>query len=576
MIKKTYLKKIILSFLSSLTSEKTFDGAEGNLRTIFNNAKLQQKDAKGKNVESATLVRKCLSEFLTVVSDFWNCNEHLYQLESRIVSCLNSIKGALQLPIKVNNSNKPLYLTSTLVFQMGVILLMLVERFKPVQLETSDQNHLLQRASIGFTLNFFYYIVSANTNKIRSYKVVEDRPRSENSTPESRENVFSKNANLASKRALARVRRRRPQVRFDNNSDAVLIEDEECDLNELEETAMSAIDALEMSSDLSQTGSLCDNYEEEDESTNSMATSEDESSQPCSQQNLSGFKPSENVQTFTIRKLLIHFYYESNLPTVKILCNWLMSNPIIIRQNVDVLGSLLTALVDLFNSLLELEEKAIAFNPDYEKLRFSNNWTQKYPLSADIALIGFQQLASFHKRHVDFSRHANHTLSDDEMGFLCIQGVVSFGHFLTDGLGRTKVMYDFLTKKFYIIDSDQLALNVKLTPPSEDSLLDQKFSQPSLLFSDTSFQQTTEQLFNNSNKCPPDSSQAKTAFDFNNSNFLNKHFSMLGDFNRQMNEEIMPNMSHLWLDSNDNQITTDPSAPLSKPKDFCSQALTSA
>lgn len=546
----------------SLTSSKAFDGAENNLRAILKKSKTQPIFINSPKQDAGHGVQKCYGDFLAVIGDFWDRCEHPLKLESSMVNSLESIRKAIELPITLKVAPRPSYLHSEAIFRMGAMLLMLIERFKVANESASELNLLFHGASVAFTLNFFYYIANANVKFFDMIKIADV--------------IDSKflDSNDGHNRFVSSFRldrsRRKTLFRTPNAAGSTLLSLEDSDLNDLEETALSTIDALEMSSDMSESGSLYEPFEDGD-SNNSQNTSEDDQSQPCSQSNSSTEVQPQLLldTTFTIQKALSLVNLESSLPTIKILCNWLMCNSAKMSQYFDRMELLFGELVALFNLLLEIETKALDSNHLYQKFKCNDDtWKQAYPLSVDLAMIGFRQLTDFQSVHLDFvdGLKTAERLSEDERGFVCIQSVLAFGHYLAQNCFQSNVKFDSVRNRFYI---------ACLTDPD----CNQNQVQPSII---------GQNHKSNATKSDRDSMRTRqdapigvqvpivrTAFDFENSNFLSKHFAMFGA-KSTLNDNIIPNMAHLWLDSNDNQIKQDSkTASLGKPKDFCSHALTS-
>lgn len=149
-----------------------------------------------------------------------------------------------------------------------------------------------------------------------------------------------------------------------------------------------------------------------------------------------------------MKSALAHVYTKTFLPTVKILCDWLLSNGDIIASNLQSFCSFYSELGELVSLLTELKRVAetldkLAINGDTDSnchpiLNSNNsnsselyrhkfdgpNWKQKYPISCDYPLLDIEPLKNVHQLNIDFSYLKR--LDDTEAGFLTIECLIAF------------------------------------------------------------------------------------------------------------------------------------------------------
>lgn len=484
-----------------LSCEKPYDNAEANLKHIFNMSKslMSELSILNNNSECVYLVKKCIVEFIHLINIFWFKTDDLYQLESLIGCTLNTFNQAIQLKSKPTNARKPTYLSPEIVFQLTVILIIINQNFKEKSFQGDKLSTTLNSASIGFVLNYLYYLINVMNKKIKEKNIVEKS--SSISNKENKSNGFIKRSSLFKLRRKANVKL--------SNEDSLysVLDDEEDDLNELEETALSTIDALEMSSDLSETGSFCD----EEESSNSfLTTSDDEDGSQLSQHNLNNSSSNTVSITYEIGRFLAYLYNESILPSIKLLIDWLTINEHLFDTYYQAFDSLFGNFVDLLNILIDLEEKALKSNENLTKFRYTYNWKQDYPLSVDISVMNLDTFKDYHKINLDMDKKINSNLTEEESGFLCIQSILAFGHHITGNLSKYRIEYNHTSNKFILLDKNDIKLNG--------------------LTADNQLRQTNDHLF-----------------DFGSPTIMKNNF--IGNFIAdQINNDIIPNVSHLWLD----------------------------
>lgn len=166
-----------------------------------------------------------------------------------------------------------------------------------------------------------------------------------------------------------------------------------------------------------------------------------------------------NVNEFTTTMAFI--YSKTYLPTIKIFCDWLLSNGNIIDLNLPSFQSFHNELEELVRYLKDLRTLADKRDESYttkittvstvgqdvaalSNLSTSNQeeisqiythifdgpaWIQKYPLSCDHPLHNLSPLKNVHESNIDFKYSTD--LDDSESGFVTIQCIEAFCYALT-------------------------------------------------------------------------------------------------------------------------------------------------
>ena len=495
-------------YLRSLNCRRPFETAETNLKYIFSVSKSSMNEIgimNDNNSECVLLVKKCLIEFIHLINLFWFETSDLDALTNFIGATLNTFNQAIQLKVKPTSARKPTYLSSESVFQLTVIVIILNHKFQAKSLQGDKLHSTLNSITIGFAVNFLFYLINAMIKQVKETNIVEKQPVAK----ESRLNGIKENG-YAKKSSLFRLRRK-ATIRMSNENEDSLFDmlDDEDDLNELEETALSTIDALEMSSDMSETGSdICGSDEDESTSNSFLTTSDDEGS--SSQHNSNNSSNNRVSTSYEIACFLAHLYNESILPSIKLLSDWLLINEHLFTAYHQAFDALFNNYVELLNLLLELEEKALRSNEKLAKFKYDQPaWRQLYPLSVDISVANLAAFKEYHRVNLDFEQLLNSNMSEEESGFLCLQSIVAFGHRVKGGLSKHRIQFDPAANKFNSVDKSQI---------------------------------------NGYDNPAPSNEIIANGFDFGSPTTLKD--SLIPDFGRdlQLKDTFIQSVSHLWLD----------------------------
>lgn len=571
----------VCNYMRCSLRAKPFEGAEGNMMKIFELNDRFYDDishndhaisfakvisSKDPSLAAESLVRAVIVIFIKVVSDIRAAICHDVdkgQLENIIQETrlfFENLREALELepipfieshgenehgfaPISSgsNNSRRLRYVSPTIMYELCSISLMLIAECQkrrvtrattldPVQDNLMDLVNTLALNLLHYATTKCYKMVIAKVQELRirrseSNTCNESMMRSScsNNSVRSSENINSMSDSV-SKRNKSRIRQRRAVANFadDNKSSAKPqnCHSDDSDLSELEETALSTIDALDISSgmseevdheaiDLIDLSSASDEELSARESRRKLIGSAISLRGDCGlskpavrqtrSQNYDMLRLGENVHSSSslpvpdlltgdnlneamsesidlvgfndngsdkgliqddslrhsykisdesdFESVMSHIYSQTYLPTVKILCDWLLTDSMVISSNLpsfrefcDELDEMVVSLNDLkkLTSIRETCNISIRDSSDEEKisdspiLRHSYNgpdWTQRYPLSCDHPLFYLGPLKSVHERNIDFTYPEE--LTSSESGFITIQCVIAFSHALS-------------------------------------------------------------------------------------------------------------------------------------------------
>lgn len=433
-------------------------------------------------------------------------------------------------------SDKPRYVTPTIMYEFCSVSMMLLAKARrkynnPQVCPNASEDAVINAINI-IALNLLHYSTSKCQRMIMS-KVHELRVRrqevidkvsgnNQKSELNSRWDassdslrsleILNSTSESANKKTLSRLKQRKAAMNYSSHwrPKAIILHSEEMDISELEETALSTIDALDIGSDISNSSKeqhedLIDlgssssddtslvrvrdrsnslsrtdlavqrprlfirstrsqNYEREknpgvsnssaipdlltgevqnDYVSKSTITSKSSVNSSCDSdtQEHENFLELESSpsEPSIYESALAHLYLNTYLPSIKILCDWLLSNGDIIGSNLQSFCSFYSELNDLVSMMNELKKVADSLESvqstisdrcgDTYKHSFDGSeWRQKFPLSCDFPLVGLDPLKNVHDLNVDFSY--SRELNDSEAGFITVQCISAFFHTL--------------------------------------------------------------------------------------------------------------------------------------------------
>ncbi|XP_015784077.1 protein SMG5 [Tetranychus urticae] len=510
-------------YMRCLMSDKPFDGAEGNLKRILMSAPRFLAEEMNKNRDTdEEIVKKCIIQLLIVANHIFNDSSSKSEMEvaNAIQEFLTTFTLALNLSPKARTPHKPTYLDPALIFEMGTMSLMFINYLRANGIGSG----IYYSASVALALNFLLLNVNAFLvrfkDKIDALNVSQKPTAISNGSGSGAPSSSKENSpEFSPRRTLSRLRRRKAAITYENIDTYLLdFDEDDSELSELEETALSTIDALEISSDISETGSVCDEGY-------TLKSSDDEDSQTVhsnSDEQVT-LKSHANVE-----EVLRYLYCETSLPTIKTLCDWLRVDQKLVAFSAESINGLFSQFAEMLNILKDVEIKALASNTKLERLKYTDpNWTQKYPLTSDMNLLKFKLLDKFQSSSLDIQKY-NENMDAEEMGFLTLECIISFGHFLTNNMNKSQLSYDVATRSFKYDETTEMK-TAKL--PRNSSAMSNGVKNYSRKME--SISQDDEFMTNG---------KSKWNFEGNEMNS-----SQGNDLSKQ--KQVMRNMAHLWLKS---------------------------
>ncbi|XP_054159127.1 nonsense-mediated mRNA decay factor SMG5-like [Oppia nitens] len=435
-------------YIRCLMCDKPFEGAESNMKRLFeNNEKLlnEMKSNTETSDESFMIIKQSIVFFLKLCNDIWFFKESDNHFTQNIVSLfqqtLHSLKLSFNLQSKLTTEQMPTYMTPTTTFEMSVILLLIINRVQQIEINKSPLNgNQLLSFILTFLVNYLMTIVSSSHQNLKN-KLGLNPFNSMNEVLNTTPKVSKENTpDLSPRRVLSRLRRRKAAINYEDKN-ALSIDDDDSELSELEETALSTIDVLEIGSDLSDSNDDSDSYGLDV----TIVSSDDENPLP---QKLNAMK-TINTPLMPSEDMLIYIINESFLPTIKVIVEWLRYNPNTLTLISDEFQLCLEEFINFINTLITIEQKILQRFPNLLELKcFEVNWKQKYPLDSDLNLSNVDCLKTmFDSICFDIKK----SLNNNEKGFLCIESLIAFTHYLCDANNCQNVYgisYDMNDKRF--------------------------------------------------------------------------------------------------------------------------------
>jgi len=412
--------------------------------------------------------------------------------------------------------SKPRFITPTIMYEFSSIAIMLIAKCQQDQRSIPSMNRTQLTKTIA--LNLLHYATTRCHRMIVSRVQYIRMARIESShavepPPGSSLRDIAGNSSLGSQRSCDNIHSssefsRRNQSRLRKKKAASNYSDEknrfsstnDSDMSELEETALSTIDALDISSEMSEDDdyqdlinldsssgedNLCQlsrpairasrshNYEmgqskkfldnrQDFPNALDLVTGDLEFHRdrprndivvPPLREQIPNLRkrPVSDQMSHRLDSALEYLYLHTYLPTIKILFDWLLSNVDVIDSNLESFinfNNELANITQLLNEIIKLSTTREA-SMDIRKLqtdvstpvyshRFDNpDWVQKFPLSCDFPLCHIGPLKNVHDINIDFN--CSHELNDAESGYLTAQCVLAFSHALESFLNNKTI-----------------------------------------------------------------------------------------------------------------------------------------
>lgn len=619
----------IFNYICCCMRLRPFEGGEGNIRKIFDASRkafndMSQKlpfstvaevfSCKDPSYGAELLMQKVIVVYINLISDLWNAittdksqaTNNLVSPDDVVVKTkifFEHFREALELeplppfvsanyneqpltPILggFSNPQKPKYISPTIMFEFCCIPVMMSAKCQRIEASTTVQQPPIDAHYVDLintlALNLLHYAV-ATCKKVFINKIQEFRIRQAH-TSEARLKPCVKHcrslersspafSESSAKLSLSKQRQKKA-TRFFNDASLVKKKEsvrtyDDSDMSELEETALSTIDALDIGSDMSESveaqvsdlidfgsssedvSGCFDNLNVIDSHSAKKLRNDNHNSDSClttnvnnefenlscklatptlhqdvskipdlltgefvnheqptmrsvnkssfaiSQTNLvidsPAFTPecskmnislqassltdlddnsSSSKKLGELKNSVIFVYTKTYLPSIKIFCDWLLTNGEIITSNIDSFGTFkndLNNLVRLLKEFLRLsdddrrscdmnistdlnqtEKNACLSSQKLPSINGCNDlifkhvysgpsWVQKYPLSIDQPLIGLASLKTVHDLNIDFS--ISQSLNEAESGFLTVQCIEAFSRALATFLDNKQM-----------------------------------------------------------------------------------------------------------------------------------------
>lgn len=547
----------VCNYMRCCLRPKPFERAEGNMVKIFELNKKQHDElnigvhilkvsevmaSKDPAREAELLVKAAIVTFLKLASELWfaigdNLSDDLQNfVVDETQRFFEILREAIELdpivPLAETDfidlefkptpdgpcglDDRPRYISSTIMYEFCSVSIMLIARRKKQTLqENSPKKSTVSNSTINdnitdlvntLALNLLHYATSKCQkmiiSKIQELRVsLRETSSAKNlmAVPSSEVNLRNSSpisSDAASRRALSRLRQKRAATNYSGDADRNRLSftrDNDSDLSELEETALSTIDALEISSEMSDgaegraddlinldsssdDGALMknsislallskpalrptrsQNYERDkkckflmNDSCSSLPVPDlltGDLAETSLGTNLSLYQdfsasPSEfegerhgGSTLTTVETILAYVYNQTYLPTMKVFFDWLLSDVAIIDSNLESFNSYHIELVNTVNllvelkRLIELDDKEVNKGEVYKHSYSGPEWIQRYPLSCDLPFINLSPMKGVHDANIDFG--IQRELNDSESGFVTIECILGFSHALT-------------------------------------------------------------------------------------------------------------------------------------------------
>ncbi|KAL0270450.1 UNVERIFIED_CONTAM: hypothetical protein PYX00_007862 [Menopon gallinae] len=166
-----------------------------------------------------------------------------------------------------------------------------------------------------------------------------------------------------------------------------------------------------------------------------------------------------NTKKLDLKELFNFLSQQDILKPVKILFDWLMCNPEVLKTSVKNNKTLLTKIVTLLN-LIKYENDLIL-----RDMRNHKNSESNIPLSEDIITRGLSMLRESQEK-LDWDFHKTNTLSAREELLLRLLRLVEFGHFLVKQ-EETGIVYDKVNHLFFIAGQNGVTNSLGLVNEKE-------------------------------------------------------------------------------------------------------------
>lgn len=445
----------VYHYMRCLGCVHIFEGTENNLLRLFEkNSYIVEKipiDRNNIKQEPSEHIKHLIARFMLLVDIlyFEKKGTHIHSLCHQVLldfqSCLSYPK-----PVASESGDSPVdsestdndsltalsYLNSDTVFKMIIICLMCI-----IKLQKTESQQLSSLKA--FLLAIYSQLIQNVIDHIEGSVFNMSLP-----SPE----TVLQNGDAKSKRSISKLRRRK----LKNDSD-------DSDLSE-SEVSFSSSSESELHSDLSENEVIFSSGDESDDENktdksakvngtdsvivNGKNDSQSETSEVINEQNEIE-DPVKKVKRMDPMDLLEIVAEEGMLQSIKILCDWLIGDIIVLKEcgnSSQILLRKITQLLNLINidtssgKMKSIKLKSEALHKDYRKI----------PLPEDVILKGIPILQTVHDK-INWN-YLNSCIIEPKEEALCrVNKLVAFGHFLVN-INETGINYDKKQKCFTIAE----------------------------------------------------------------------------------------------------------------------------
>ncbi|GLV31698.1 Smg5 nonsense mediated mRNA decay factor [Carabus blaptoides fortunei] len=441
----------VYHYMRCLSCTHIFEGTENNLLRLFEkNSYAVEKipiDASNIKQEPSEHIKHLFARFMLLVDIlyFEKKGTHIHSLCHQVLldfqSCLSypkpvaSESGDSSVDTQSDNDSFS-YLNSDTVFKMVIICLMCITKLQKTE---SQQLSSLK----AFLLAIYSQLIQNVIDHIEGSVFNMSLP-----SPE----TVLQNGDVKGKRSISKLRRRK----LKNDSD-------DSDLSE-SEVSFSSSSASELNSDLSENEVIFSSGDESDDENkkhktpkvngtdsviaNGKSDSQSDTNEVINEQN-EVEDPVKKVKRMDPIDLLEIVAEEGMLQSIKILCDWLIGDIVVLKECGNSSQILLRKIIQLLN-LINIDmtgAKLKCIKLKSEALQKDHN---QIPLPEDVILKGVPILQTVHDQ-VNWNYLNSNIIEPKEEALLRVNKLVAFGHFLVD-INETGINYDNKQKCFTITE----------------------------------------------------------------------------------------------------------------------------
>lgn len=445
-------------YIRCLDCRHVFEGTENNLLRLFEKNATSEKNIPNEMnslLEPTEHIKRLVVRYLSLVDIFYFEKKRInlpilcHQVLLDLQNCLSFSKPvdseSSESPIDnesfdVDSLTTPVYLNSDIIFKMVVICLMCIIKLKK---SDSQQLSMIKAFLLAMYSQLIQNIIDRIEGSVFNISISTATKK-------------LKNGELK-KKGIAKLRRR------------VKESSEDSDLSESE---LSFEDTITESSEESDNVSVCSDDSDINPADPAVEIkiNGDGDNHVDTKIIKNSIDPVKKVRRMDPNDLLEIVAEEGLLQSIKILCDWLMSDVSVIRDCGNSSQILLKRIIQLLNLInvetnyKKIKNIKIGFDlvqRDYEKI----------PLPEDIILKGIPIL-TFVQQKIDWKYLSNYIIEPKEEALFRIHKLVRFGHYLaeTNDIG---VIYDKKKKCFSVneIDSIKAELTINVNNVSIHSTL---------------------------------------------------------------------------------------------------------